>query len=457
MRLRPAFLLLIMLPVVASAQQDISLYALNNVFQQLYVNPSYLPKSKVHVGLPLVSSLYVRVSNTGFKLGEFLTANEQKVVDVNRALDQMGERNITALDFSTDLFSLGIKYNNIFFSLSASEKLSSSLVYKKDFFTLLFKGNGEELLGRRANFDETAFHMNLYHEIALGASLPIGEKLRFGFRAKYLMGALNATTTRSRLGLTTAEDNFTLTLDGSLAMNTSGFNNLKENGDDLDKYAWQILTRPGKNPGMAVDLGAEYYVSDRLSITASLLNIGYIRWTDDVTNYENDSILYTFSGIDVQDFGSVYFSDEFGKRLDTLEEKLKFTKSSNAYSSRMNSQLVLGGSLTINDNAAVGALWRSELIGKVLRPSLSFFYQFKISNWLGATVNYSYLNKSFVNLGAGFAIKLLPFQIYVASDNIMAPIALSTARGGQIRAGVNFAFGGKEVKRLRVPEPEEEL
>ncbi len=449
-------LMVMLVSSVTFAQQDISLYSLNNVYQQLYVNPAYLPKSKLHIGLPVISSVYVNASNTGFAFGRFI-GNSKEKVDIDKVIDGLGKKNVFAMDFNTDLISVGVRAKNSYFSMSFSERVSTNFTYPKDFFTLIFKGNAdEELLGKRADMDGMAYNLNVYHELAFGASLPIGEKMRVGARVKYLMGLVNITTERSKLGLTTSDENFALTLDGDLSVKTSGMGILKSEGDDITKLLQNRILKPGANTGFALDLAAEYYLNNRISFTASALNMGYIHWVDDVKNFENSNIEYTFSGVDVQKIDKDQFSRELASKLDSLKEKLDFGEGRTAYSSRLNPQLILGGNLIINDYNSIGALVRTELISKILRPSLTFYYQFKINHWLGATANYSYLNKSLINLGGGFCAKGGPFQFYITSDNFLAPLALKTTKTVQLRFGVNLVFGGREAKRLRVPvfEPE---
>lgn len=447
------FLLLVMISAAVNAQQDISLYSLNNVFQQIYVNPAYLPKSKLHIGLPVISSVYVNASNTGFAFGRLVSSNTQEKIDIDKVIDGLGKKNVFALDINTDLFSLGVRVKNMYFNLAFSERVTTNFTYPKDFFTLIFKGNADsDLLGRRADMDGLAYNLNVYHELAIGASLPIGERIRVGARVKYLIGLVNITTARSRLGLTTSEEDFALTLDGDLSLKTSGMGILESEGDDVAKLLQNRILKPGGNTGLAIDLAAEYYLNDRISLTGSLLNLGYIRWTDDVKNYENSKIDYTFSGVDVQKFDKDQFSTELASKLDSLEKNLEFQENSTAYSARLNPQLILGGNLALNDYNSVGTLLRTELISKIIRPSFTFYYQFKINHWLGATANYSYLNKSLVNLGGGFCVKGGPLQLYLTSDNVLAPLALKAAKGAQFRFGVNLVFGGKEAKKLRVPE-----
>ncbi len=459
MRKLVIFSVVAMFGLVANAQQDISLFTLNNVFQQTYVNPAYLPKSKVSIGLPVISSVYLNAVSTGVTFGKFLSPNGNRAFDFDKAVDGLSKRNLASLDFNTDLFSLGIRIKNSYLSLSYSEVFNMNFAYSKDFFVLVFKGNAdEELLGKRADMDGLALNMNLYHQVALGLSVPVGEKLRVGARAKYLMGLLNITTTKSQLGFTTNSEDFGLTLDGALALNTSGFGILKNNGDDTGQLIKDRLTKPGGNTGLALDLGLEYALSDRLTFSGSLLNMGYIHWAEDVKNFENDNLSATFEGFDLQELGADDFSKEMAKKLDTLQAHLKLNENTKAYSARLNPQLILAGNLALNDFNSVGTIVRSELIGKILRPSFSFYYQFKVNHWLGATVNYSYVNKSLLNLGGGLCVKLLPFQFFITSDNFFAPIALTTAKGVQLRAGINLAFGGREPRKLKVPvfEPEKE-
>lgn len=434
------------------AQQDISLFTLNNVFQQIYVNPAYLPKSKVSIGLPVLSSFYINASNTGFPAGRFISRGGEKI-DIDKVIDNLSKKNLLSIDMNTDLFSLGVKVNNTYFSFSFSERINTSFVYPKDFFLLIFKGNAdEEILGKRADLDGIGYNLNVYHEAALGMSIPVGERLRIGARAKYLIGMVNITTTKSELGLTTSADNFTLTLDGDMALKTSGLGILKGSGDDLGSLMKDRILKPGGNSGFALDAAAEFYFTDRITLNASMLNLGYIFWRDDVKNYSNNDINYTFSGVDLQKLNSESFSNELAMKVDSLNKKLKFKETNEGYSARLNPQLILGGNLLLTDYNSIGSLVRMELISKILRPSFTFYYQFKVNQWLGLTANYSYLNKSLVNIGGGACIKLLPFQFYLCSDNVLAPLALKTTKTAQLRFGMNLAFGGKEAKRLKIPE-----
>ena len=80
-----------------------------------------------------------------------------------------------------------------------------------------------------------------------------------------------------------------------------------------------------------------------------------------------------------------------------------------------------------------------------------FHYQsYKLPKWIGASLSYTAMHRSFINLGGGISLNLGPLQIYAISDNLSALFNLAKITGGGIvpqtaktlhtRIGVNFVF-----------------
>ena len=53
------------LSVCANSQQEATLYFMNGIPQNSYLNPAFIPTSKFSFGIPL-SSVYVQYNNNGF-------------------------------------------------------------------------------------------------------------------------------------------------------------------------------------------------------------------------------------------------------------------------------------------------------------------------------------------------------------------------------------------------------
>ncbi len=441
------------------AQQDISLYTLGNVSQRTYVNPAYFPASNVNVGLPGISSVYLRVSNTGFNLGKFIEAGERGVIDTDDILNSLSEKNIFATNVAVDALSFGFKVKEAYISFNTTTKVAYDLTYPKDLFRLALLGNGHpDLLGRRVSLDGFGNNVQTYQETGLGISLPIGNSARVGVRAKYLLGLAALNTFKSQLGVYTDPETYAITLDGKYGVQTSGIELYEEfdSEEGLTKEQFEDLGKKlSKNNGFGFDLGLEFNLTNRLSVSAAVLDIGSISWNYGVQSFESDTINFNFDGIDVSRLVNNNERTQVIEELrDSVQALLTYTESNSSFTTTLNTQFIAGLNYELFNKNMIGVIARSEIINKTIRPSFSLYYTARVKNWLSATVNYSYLDKSFLNLGAGFTIKAGPIQLYAVTDNVLAHLALQTARGVQFRTGVNLVFGGKERRKLFMPVQE---
>ncbi|HEX4887901.1 MAG TPA: DUF5723 family protein [Luteibaculaceae bacterium] len=435
-------------------QNDLSIYGLNNLFQQTYVNPAYLPKSNVQVGLPVMSSVYLNAQHSGFSYGQLLGSGSSSI-DPERIAKALGKRNILSVDFQTDLFSLGIKSRRTYFSVSLTEKVHTNFIYPKTLASFFLQGNGDpSTLGKRVSFDDLGFNLKAYHELAFGVSMPVTRSLRVGARFKYLMGLVNVQTKRSTLGITTDPDTYALTVDGGLLVRTAGIQQLT--GPDAENDLVAYVSKPQSNSGFGIDLGVEYSLTPKLSFQGSLINLGSIRWKTDAVQYEQTNIRYTFDAVDLDDLTGDGFGTEMQARIDSLSSLLNLQEKREAYSTGLNPIFIAGTRFQLNESNAISGLVRLEWIERFVRPSLAAFYHFGINNWLGANFMYSYQNRSAVNLGGAFTVKFLPFQWYIATDNFLVALSPQLSKTAQIRTGINFVFGGKQLKKIKMPKFEKE-
>jgi hypothetical protein len=108
------------------------------------------------------------------------------------------------------------------------------------------------------------------------------------------------------------------------------------------------------------------------------------------------------------------------------------------------SKLYLGGTYKFNKSFNAGALFRGEFYHDKLYSSLTLSANAQLLEWFGASLSYSVMHNSIMNVGFGFQIKGGPFQLYMVSDNILAPIFLHATRNINLRMGMNLVFGCKK-------------
>jgi hypothetical protein len=119
------------------AQTDLTLYNMNRTPQSMYQNPALSPPTKVNIGLPVLSSIYLQGINSGFAWKNLvqLGSDDSLTLNVDNMLDKLAAKNLLALNFNTDLLSFGFRSGKSYFSLNATTKSYMRFTYPKDFWS----------------------------------------------------------------------------------------------------------------------------------------------------------------------------------------------------------------------------------------------------------------------------------------------------------------------------------
>ncbi len=436
---------------ISLAQDPLSLYYMNSIPQVNNLNPAMLPSSKVNLGLPIMSGIYLNLSNSGFGYNDVITkrTDDSLSLDMNNLVSKLKSKNFLNANLNVDLLNLSFKAGKNFIGISVNEKMRANLTYPQALFKLINEGNGKSLLGERADFDGLGLNFSHYREYSLTYAREFLEnKLTIGARAKYLNGFENISTT-SKLGLSSDPTTFDLTIDGGLTVNSSGINRLANGKIDPMTYV------TNKNKGAAIDLGANYQLNNKLSFSAALKDLGYINWKEDIKNIKNDDFNFKYTGIDLTEMLNGD-SNIVNNLIDSITNTAKGKENSDVYKKYLNPQIILGGAYHLNDKNSAGLLVSSELINKTILPGFCISYNTRLKNFISASLSYSMLNRSYNNIGAGISLNFWAFQIYFVSDNILPIFQLAeiTPKGSDkaipipykaqnlnLRFGINFTMG----------------
>jgi hypothetical protein len=434
--------LLIILSLVSFGQQDLTLYYMDRIPQVQLVNPGFIPESKYNFGIPVLSSQYFSAGNSGF--------NINAIKDVDKLVDRLGRRNHATVFYRPELFSAGINVKDNYFTFGVTEQVNFRFVYPKDLFLFIWEGNGESLLGRRADMDGLAVNFNHYREYAFGYAKKLMDgRLSVGTRIKYLNGFSNIYTRSSKLGLyTDNETNHHLTLDGEMEVNTSGPNVFAA---DFDINPSDFIKSP--NTGLAFDFGANYMVNEKISVSASLLDLGYINWRNDVRSFKQNEFNFTYSGLDLNSL-FVNNGDTTGTTqgiTDSLNNTFRVDSSSASYRTPLTSRFMIGGLYKLHKNHSAGALLYGEIYRGAIRPAFTLSMNTKVQRWLSATFSYSMFNRSYNNLGLGLSLNLGSFQFYTVTDNFLAPLMPTSAKNVHVRFGFNITAGRPKKPVVTAP------
>ncbi|RYM34090.1 hypothetical protein ERX46_09020 [Brumimicrobium glaciale] len=427
----------------AIAQKNYTFYALENTAQSHYFNPAFKPSAKVSVSIPGLSMHSFGASNSGFNLSNLFNERPQDdslQIDPQKALSKMKDKNFLTFESYNEIFAFGIKVNKNYFSFGITNRLNASFIYTKDLFTIAIEGNGKSLLGERASFDGTGINLNSYVEYALGFNREINDKLDVGVRMKILSGIANVNTRKSEFGIHTNKTTFDLTFDGSAIINTSG---IKPFYDTLatDDYMPSDNAYNFKNFGLAFDLGASYKLTEKIKVSASLLDLGFITWKTENATFEIDEINYRFEGVYLNQFLTDSTEAVFQQLQDTLKDVFSQEESSENYRTGLATRFYLGGTYELTEKFKVGATLYNEIIKSNYRVAAIVSGTIQLKNWLSATINYSQYARSFGSIGAGVSLRGGPIQFFVASDNILGFIAPQNSKNVHLSFGLNLLFG----------------
>lgn len=429
------------------AQSNLTLYQSKLVPQATTINPGFIPKTKVNIGLPVISGVSISFANA-FSFDDV----EAGIKEFPNKLDPV---NYFTLENSIDLLHIGFKVNQSYVSLSVQEKISMVFGYPRDLFRLFLLGNAGELLGQRVSFDGFGINLNHYREYALSFAKPITRKLTIGARAKYLYGMENITTSNSELGITTIDDpqqNYPIVIDGNITVNTSGVNQVFDNniGEFSEKFSSPegILnyTTGLKNTGYGADFGFNYDLNKRVSFSGAVNDIGSITWRDSVKTLANENINFSFEGINFQEFFSGGNLDSAtAELLDSLNAAFKLTESEESYTTALTPKVYGGVRFNLSKSQAIGLTTFFQFIPGAIRPAFSVSYEMNARKWLGLTTSYTIMSRSYANLGVGLVARIRAIQLYLLTDNgLLFGKFAESAKNTSIRFGFNAIFGRKE-------------
>jgi hypothetical protein len=425
-----------------SAQQDYTLFNMQAVPQRMYANPAFRPTdTTIFIGLPVLSSEYLSFGNSGFKYSDLIRPDGDSLkADVANMISKLAKENYISLAYHIDLLSFGFGLKKNYFSFNATERVELRFGYSKDFFNFLWLGNGDpSTLGQPVNL-APSLNIIHYREYGFGWSRHINDKLTVGGKLKYLYGEENVSTGNTNASLTTDPNDFALTGQANIDINTAGVGSNSFNNFNVMNYLFKK-----KNGGAAIDLGGTYKYTDNITFSVSLTDLGFITWNTDVTNYESHTAnaSFTYNGIDLDQFinnKSLNFGTVMQKTGDSAAKIFKIDTLHHTYTTMLTAQMYLGANYLFPWSGNAAILLHGEIYDKALHPSLTLSYNQTVGRWLTASIDYSIYNRSYNNIGFGMAHNLGPVQLYIVSDNVLGFLQPQNAQNIMFHFGINISW-----------------
>jgi hypothetical protein len=218
----------------------------------------------------------------------------------------------------------------------------------------------------------------------------------------------------------------------------------------ISGYSWFDLSQ---NHGYGFDLGLDFEPSRQLSLSASIVDLCWIKWQENVKNYIsiNPGSRFTFEGFDVNSFISNGTFSDTVDILDTITSHFGLETTHDPYISHVNPKLYLGGMWHFTRSNELGLLVRSDFTEEKVKPSITLNFTHNFGKLLTVNANYSFINRNYYNVGLGFVFRLGPVQLFALNDMVIALFEPQKARNYNIHFGLNFLFGKPARNMLEMP------
>ncbi len=431
------------------AQTESTLYFMNSLPQVVDVNPAIMPRYKLSIGLPFISSIGASYSNNGFTYNDMISRTNGVVqADLSKFTKNLAEKNYITLSAQTDLFRVGIRVAPRFYVMaSSSVKVYNRTMLERGLASLIVDGTAP-IVGTYSNTAPQEEALS-YIETALGMAFQVNDKLTIGGRLKYLNG-INNVTTKSSSAIVQVSDTYQITATAAADVRTSGINNLNTSGYKVKDHIGDYF----KNTGFGLDIGATYKFMDKLTLGISITDIGYINWKNNTYQYSLDpaTAKYTFSGVDVNQLLNNN-KTSFSAQLDSAKKKFEMKESaSGSYSTMLPGKMYLSGNYQLINNLSVGALFFSENFAGRYSAGMTGSVNKNFGKAISTSLSYTVSNRSYNNIGMGVSFNLSPVQLYIVGDNLLrAPASLivnqninsylNSSQVINVRMGLNLVFG----------------
>jgi len=435
--------------------QEYSLNFMPDVWNSNYTNPGFFPRQNFVFSLP---SVHASVNTLGLnRANVFRYDGTEDVYYLNYAelLDKLDSDVTLKSSAVVDALAIGFKAKKWFFSFNINTCIDGHTTAPQDFFRAVWEGT--------ANYTDTplnigpSFNMMSYQKFGLGVNYTVLPKLSVGMRINRLIGLASFQTQRSQLTVTQSSEYYQTRLQLDYLVNyyaagamepfdeqSSGIDNIDGQFDDFEFEAGTSLLSSGNN-GWSFDLGGEYFLNDRWSFAASIINLGAIRWknqTQQLSLRED----YTYEGVEVSDINS----DEpinFDEIRDTLENLLDFEAVGNlAYRQSLSPRTYLSARYSPASFITLGGLLYNEFGEYGTFTGLSLSSRFSLGRIFSLGGIYTLQSNAHNNFGVNTALKLGPMQIYGIADNLAPLLKPERLDGTNFRLGLNLTFGRKEME-----------
>ena len=472
------FFIMLVCALPANAQFLRTSYFMEGTHYRQQLNPALTP-TKGYFNLPVVGAVNATVGSTSLGYQDIIDIIDDGDDFYTKPdfMNRLKDNNKLNVNFSTEILSAGWYKGKNFWSFNIGLRTDIGANLTKSMFTFLNEMETVEENWRNSNYDISGQQLNInaYTEIGLGLSRQINSRLTVGARVKALLGIGNMELKLKNVamsanlpsdaeiakwsdenywsGLSQQEaikqatelkakfDNYHANLNVGAELKSS-FKGLELQEEEGKDYVTDFEFDSGKlgiaGYGFGIDLGASYKILDNLTVSASILDLGFISWSKSSTKIASANP----DPIDIKGSTQGYMDRVTnGDVLDYDMLQLEVGDAKESRKSRLASTLVLGAEYGFfNNKLAVGVLSTTRFVQPDALTELTFSANYRPKSWFNVALSYSAIQSAGKSFGLG--LKLGP--LFLGTDYMFLGKNSNSVNGF---VGVSIPLGGRKSKQ----------
>ena len=436
----------------ALAQNFRTGYFLDGYMYKYQLNPAFQGE-RGFIALPAVGGTSLGVeSNLSFGTfvypqGDQLVSFMHPSVSSTDFMSQIKTHNPLNLNLDMNLLAFGFRVKNTYHTLDLSLKGGMNTVLPGDMFRLM-KVGGEDC-NTNYDFSHMSTNLTVYSQLAYGFSIKIKDFMSVGVRAKFLMGLQTIQSNIETFKLSLQPDKWSLNAGGYFMTSPIATDLIT---DDLDGDWATALKGITKSPGYgaAFDLGISVDFLKHFTVSASVLDLGFINWKginklsvatgsweyggfDDI-NSSDDTDIESQLQMEFEELVEIFKFEE-AKLVDKHLQKLGFT-----------TMLGLEFRMPFYNRLTIGALGTHRFEGAASWTEGRFSFNLAPLRWFSLGANYAI---STYGHSYGAAVNLHPkgFNLFLGLDSFKPLLNMTPEfipideMNFNLKFGVTFPFG----------------
>lgn len=497
-----AFLLMMGFVLPANAQFLRTSYFMEGTHYRQQLNPALIP-TQGYFNIPVLGSVNATVGSTSLGYQDIIDIidDSDNFYSNPDFLSRLKDKNNLNVNVSTEILSAGWYKGKNFWSFNVGVRADIGASLTRSMFTFLNEMDALEDNWRNSNYDISGqkLDINAYGEVGLGYARQINNRLTVGGKVKVLLGIgnmnlkINNVMMNAKLpsdarisqlqdqnylsgldaaGITKLKSEIesyhaNLNVDAHLESSFKGLELVQEDGQD---YISDFDFDSGKlgiaGYGFGIDLGASYKIMDNLTVSASVLDLGFISWTKGATkiasaNPESINMKGTsyVNGIDPNDIPNSITAiqnnitqlqadaDGYMNRVnggDVLDYEMLQLQTEEAHKSRKSSlasTVVVGAEYGFFENKlGVGVLSTTRFVQPKTLTEVTFSANYRPKSWLNVALSYSAIQSAGKSFGLG--LKLGP--VFLGTDYMFLGKNTNSVSGF---VGISVPLGGKKSSK----------